>query len=394
MGLIFALNKDPKILISFFIAQPWLLVSSYFSLSGIFIYFNYLVLGILFVYSLKFQKLRINKIVFLFILLFVIAFIGKFFYPNSTYSTSLLKTLMLTYILPSIFLISFLRKAEDYYIIAKYIFWILFFVQVCFLISLFFFPSAGLVSDTRFLGVSIQYSNSSTLLILCFLLLNKNFLKIKRVMIITAFLLSFIVLVFSLSRTFLLSSILVLLMIILTRKNIAKSILMIFIFISIPIYFYFSYSTNDKITSNFELLFAEKLEKFNSNDVNQISTGRFELWETAYDNFKKKPIFGVGIGNALLGFKAYNEITPRPHNMYLHILTELGIVGFLIFFFAAKNVFISKRTFMNLDSIGQFLFFSLLLFMFSNFFKADWGLTFVLLPLFFEYSRYRNRLHQ
>ncbi len=67
---------------------------------------------------------------------------------------------------------------------------------------------------------------------------------------------------------------------------------------------------------------------------------RHENWAAAIRIFKEAPLFGVGfdlsvyqmIDNLPLGATAHNYIQPAtPHNMFLHLLAETGIVALLLF---------------------------------------------------------------
>ena len=73
-------------------------------------------------------------------------------------------------------------------------------------------------------------------------------------------------------------------------------------------------------------------------------TGREDLWKVAYSMWKDHPLAGIGTGNFELVEPKYalrNINLPRvdlvvenpkvAHNTYLHVLTELGIVGILAF---------------------------------------------------------------
>jgi len=64
-----------------------------------------------------------------------------------------------------------------------------------------------------------------------------------------------------------------------------------------------------------------------------ITSGRIYLYEYAIDLFKEKPIFGIG-------WRKYSELSvgvinvdrgSHPHNIYLQLLTELGLIGFILF---------------------------------------------------------------
>jgi O-antigen ligase len=56
-----------------------------------------------------------------------------------------------------------------------------------------------------------------------------------------------------------------------------------------------------------------------------ISTGRFSAWNVAWQVFTKNPIYGVGWFN----FRLYYPIISEVHNVYLQILCEFGVIGFM-----------------------------------------------------------------
>jgi hypothetical protein len=61
---------------------------------------------------------------------------------------------------------------------------------------------------------------------------------------------------------------------------------------------------------------------------------RIWLWRLSIESIKERPFFGTGPGTFTLSFLARRD-RPReaidPHNMYLRLLTEVGIIGFLPF---------------------------------------------------------------
>jgi O-antigen ligase len=56
------------------------------------------------------------------------------------------------------------------------------------------------------------------------------------------------------------------------------------------------------------------------------SNGRFELWKQAWHVFERHPLFGIGTG----GFGALQPDELYPHNLFLEVSAELGIVGLLL----------------------------------------------------------------
>lgn len=74
-------------------------------------------------------------------------------------------------------------------------------------------------------------------------------------------------------------------------------------------------------------------------DIVQGGGDRIYLWQSSMRMIKDYPVFGVGTGNFNQVYVGAGYISPyarerdliSPHNIYLHILTENGIVGFVPF---------------------------------------------------------------
>lgn len=60
-------------------------------------------------------------------------------------------------------------------------------------------------------------------------------------------------------------------------------------------------------------------------------SGRISLWINALNIFYKYPIFGIGINNTLSYNLSHGFSTVYTHNTYLQILSETGIIGFLLY---------------------------------------------------------------
>ena len=88
-------------------------------------------------------------------------------------------------------------------------------------------------------------------------------------------------------------------------------------------------------------------------DINgqyDITNGRLEIWKRAFEIIKQYPLTGIGYDNFYLAYhegnyykidfikdengnqkpiKRYFHIVDNPHNVYLHVLTATGILGFI-----------------------------------------------------------------
>lgn len=60
-----------------------------------------------------------------------------------------------------------------------------------------------------------------------------------------------------------------------------------------------------------------------------VTLGRTKMWAIAIDYFKQNPIIGLGWGR----FSDVNLHEWKAHNIYLQLLAETGILGFLVFAF-------------------------------------------------------------
>ena len=87
--------------------------------------------------------------------------------------------------------------------------------------------------------------------------------------------------------------------------------------------------------------FNSRVKDFSNILANFYDSSYGRLWESGYLLFEKNKIFGVGLKNYRVDCD--NQIDPRPesipqfcsshpHNFFLEILSETGLVGFFIFF--------------------------------------------------------------
>jgi O-antigen ligase len=58
---------------------------------------------------------------------------------------------------------------------------------------------------------------------------------------------------------------------------------------------------------------------------------RFDIWRTGLELFVAHPLLGIGAGTFKVGIEQVFGIAIAPHNVYLAVLVEGGLVGFLLF---------------------------------------------------------------
>ena len=71
--------------------------------------------------------------------------------------------------------------------------------------------------------------------------------------------------------------------------------------------------------------------------ADEIATGRIGMWRAALEAVRERPLFGYGesqFGVAVPGWSQFNH----PHNVFVQILVQWGIVGFLCYFALAAFV--------------------------------------------------------
>ena len=71
--------------------------------------------------------------------------------------------------------------------------------------------------------------------------------------------------------------------------------------------------------------------------ADEIATGRLGMWRAALEAVRERPLFGYGesqFGVAVPGWSQFNH----PHNIFVQVLVQWGIVGFLCYFSLAAFV--------------------------------------------------------
>lgn len=98
---------------------------------------------------------------------------------------------------------------------------------------------------------------------------------------------------------------------------------------SIGIIIYY-FNSDSSIGRTFFSLYETVENMINGKD---FSSGRFVLFKRSWELFLEKPIWGIGWRQFRL--QSLNlissKVTYHPHNMYLQLLSEMGILGFIFF---------------------------------------------------------------
>ncbi len=78
--------------------------------------------------------------------------------------------------------------------------------------------------------------------------------------------------------------------------------------------------------------------KVESDDINEVSTGRVALWKAAIPVYKESPVFGIGFRSIddalkenLTRHQYKNSANGGLHNIYLTVLVSSGMIGFFFF---------------------------------------------------------------
>ena len=89
----------------------------------------------------------------------------------------------------------------------------------------------------------------------------------------------------------------------------------------------------------FSIVYFSSQSASNLRSITRESTsGRYELWLNAFQCWLENPILGCGFYQ----LNKYPSLSARPHNLFVQILTETGLIGFIflsfIVFKVVKNI--------------------------------------------------------
>lgn len=97
--------------------------------------------------------------------------------------------------------------------------------------------------------------------------------------------------------------------------------------------------TSDRIQKRFEMV-GEDVTQFEQGNSDTSSGLRLSFWQQSFEMVKKSPMWGIGAGawrhEYRLGVgepetKDNIKETGNPHNEYLNVVSQTGVIGFLLF---------------------------------------------------------------
>lgn len=113
------------------------------------------------------------------------------------------------------------------------------------------------------------------------------------------------------------------------RNKIARRLL---ILIAIVIVLVAAYSILQNVIPGLSTI-VDKFETLEESDAGVLN-GRSGLWQLALTMFGQNPVFGCGFGSYSVYATQAGSITTSAHNHYLQVLSELGIVGLVLYILA------------------------------------------------------------
>ncbi len=118
------------------------------------------------------------------------------------------------------------------------------------------------------------------------------------------------------------------------------------------------------LVSIFIYNFADAIPIFKRDDLAEAYAFRYAIWQDAFAIFLQHPFFGIGLGNYANYVSIHNpdqywisdnEVTlyDHPESGYLKLLTEFGLVGFLVaMFFIIKPIYAGIVTYVKTKDLS------------------------------------------
>ena len=134
----------------------------------------------------------------------------------------------------------------------------------------------------------------------------------------------------------------------------------------------FNYMNNDEINkpleympkSRLDEITVEMINRYTRNiyaDLNFNESSYFKLFKSGVEIWNENKLFGVGLKNYRNKCKDMKlnidyECSTHPHNLMFELLSEIGLIGTLLFFYA---IFINIFRIIKINNAPLYLFFSL-----------------------------------
>ncbi|MFC1590524.1 O-antigen ligase family protein [Candidatus Omnitrophota bacterium] len=269
-----------------------------------------------------------------FTLFVMFLFISGFVFPNSFTRTYF--TMFASFTMLGFSILSLVNSSSRF---RKIIMATLISVFFASLNSIIIYATAG-KTEIRMMGKSYG-PNEFAIMLLPFLgiayyfcLGEKNKVMKNLFIAITASIL--VALILSFSRGGLIGLFAMLIIVTLKAKNKLKAVVIMTLFVTILLCF-----LPGQTWDRFQTMKAEGPDADPTGSVQR----RISLARIGWSMFLDNPIFGVGVGNYYWQCRLYGPVIPgRPHNMYLEILAEMGIIGFMLFLGIISHTFAILRT--------------------------------------------------
>ncbi len=292
---------------------------------------------IIYIMQFKERKIHIDKIKYLIWFGFFDfwAFLSLFWATNSINNVLITVRSLIQETMVGFSIILYIREKDDLGKVLKYIT-----IGSIILIVRMLIQVPVNAWGTERVGNYIGYGNNGASLVLTYaaLILFHYFQETKKKKNLLLFI---IFLAFSFlcgsKKALLITIIGVSLLMLLKSKNMLQSIKkLIEVMIIVAILFY--------LVMNIEQLYnvlGNRIEKMffaltNQNGGDMSTMDRMDFAKSAYEVFKKHPIFGIGLDN----YRYYNSMMYYAHNNYLEITADLGIIGLILYYIMPFNLLI------------------------------------------------------
>lgn len=172
----------------------------------------------------------------------------------------------------------------------------------------------------------------------------------KKVLVLPLIVCLFMILVYANRSSFLAATVFILLYLLVMHKK-KRKILGALIFIVLLMFVMFEqlvYLTMELLLKLEVSTYAitQFLRLMQNGNPAEFFSGRFTIWENAWNMFLLKPIFGHGVGYFHSVYESY------PHNLFLDVLVTYGILGFIAI---GTLIFLSLRKLIKYKKANRLL---------------------------------------